>query len=269
MTYQLTNLTVVTGASSGIGAEIARRLAARKAQLLLTGRDAGGLRAVADSLDPAAPAAELVTADLADPAGVDTLVAAIAGRPVDLLVNNAGFATYGSHADLDPRVEAGVIAVNCTALVALTRAVLPGMLQRRHGFVLNTASTIAFQPAPGQAVYGASKAFVLSYSEALAEELRGTGVRAAAICPGPTESGFLGAMGRPEAATSAIYRRHGSAAHVADVAVGMLDGHRVVKVAGLTNWVMAEANRLTPRPVTRRLTGRLLRPRPAAVTAAT
>jgi short-subunit dehydrogenase len=127
-----------------------------------------------------------VTADLADPAGIDTLVAAIAGRPVDLLVNNAGVATYGAHADLDPRVEAGVIAVNCTALVALTWAVLPGMLERRHGFVLNTASTIAFQPAPGQATYGASKAFVLSYSEALAEELRGTGVRVAAICPGAT-----------------------------------------------------------------------------------
>ena len=107
----------------------------------------------------------------------------------------------------------------------------------------------------------------MSYSEALAEELRGTGVRAAAICPGPTESGFLGAMGAPEAATSAIYRRHGSAAHVADVAVALLDGHRVVKVAGLTNWVMAEANRLTPRPVTRRLTGRMLQPRQAPVTA--
>jgi short-subunit dehydrogenase/uncharacterized protein YndB with AHSA1/START domain len=267
VTYQLTNLTVVTGASSGIGAEIAGRLAARKARLLLTGRDAGGLRAVAGSLDPAAPAAELVTADLADPAGLDTLVAAIAGRPVDLLVNNAGVATYGSHADLDPRAEAGVIAVNCAALVALTRAVLPGMLQRRRGFVLNTASTIAFQPAPGQATYGASKAFVLSYSEALAEELRGTGVRVAAICPGATDTAFLGAMGRPEAATSTIYRRHGSAAHVADVADGMLDGHRVVKVVGLANAVMAQASRLAPRPVMRRLAARLLRPRPAAITA--
>ena len=94
-----------------------------------------------------------MTADLADPAGIDTLVAAIAGRPVDLLVNNASVATYGAHADLDPRAEAGVIAVNCTAQVALTRAVLPGMLERRHGFVLNTASTIAFQPAPGQAAW--------------------------------------------------------------------------------------------------------------------
>jgi short-subunit dehydrogenase len=212
VTYQLTNLTVVTGASSGIGAEIARRLAARQARLLLTGRDAGRLRTVAGSLDPAAPAAELVAADLADPAGIGAVVAAIGDRPVDLLVNNAGLGTYGSHADLDPRAEAGVIAVNSAALVALTRAVLPGMLQRRRGFVLNTASTIAFQPAPGQATYGASKAFVLSYSEALAGELRGTGVRVAAICSGPTDTAFLGAMGRPEAATSAIYRRHDSAA---------------------------------------------------------
>lgn len=267
MAYQLTNLTVVTGASSGMGAEIARRLAARGARLLLTGRDAGRLRAVASSLDSAAPAAELVPADLADPAGIETVVGAIGDRPVDLLVNNAGYATYGAHASLDVRAETGVIAVNCTALVALTRAMLPGMLERRHGFVLNTASTVAFQPAPGQATYGASKAFVLSYSEALAEELRGTGVRVAAICPGPTDTAFLGAMGRPEAATSAIYRRHGSVARVADVAVGMLDGHRVVKVVGLTNSVMAQGSRLTPRPVMRRLSGRLLRPRPASITA--
>ena len=153
MTYQLTNLTIGTGASSGIGAELARRLAARKARLLLSGRDAGRLRAVAGSLDPAAPAAELVAADLADPAGIDTLVVAIGDRPVDLLVNNAGLGTYGSHADLDPRAEVGVIAVNCAALVALTRVVLPGMLERRRGLVLNTASTIAFQPAPGQAAW--------------------------------------------------------------------------------------------------------------------
>ena len=94
-----------------------------------------------------------MAADLADPAGIDTLVAAIGDRPVDLLVNNGGFATYGPHADLDPRAEAGIIAVNCAALVALTRVVLPGMLERRRGLVLNTASTLAFQPAPGQATW--------------------------------------------------------------------------------------------------------------------
>lgn len=267
MKYRLKNLTVVTGASSGIGAEIARRLAGRGARLLLTGRDAGRLGAVASSLDPAAPAPELVPADLADPAGIATIVAAIGDRAVDLLVNNAGFATYGPHAELDPRAETEVIAVNCTALVALTRAVLPGMLERRRGFVLNTASTVAFQPAPWQASYGASKAFVLSYSEALAEELRDTGVRVAAICPGPTDTAFFAAMGHPEAATSAIYRRHDSAAHVAHVAVRMLDSHRVVKVVGLPNSVMAQAGRLIPRPVMRRLTGRLLRPSTPSITA--
>ncbi len=267
MTYPPNDLTVVTGASSGIGAQIARRLAARGARLLLTGRDAERLTAVASSLDSAAAAAELVPADLADPAGIATIVAAIGDRTVDVLVNDAGFATYGPHAELDPRAETGVIAVNCIALVALTQAVLPGMLERRRGFVLNTASTVAFQPAPWQATYGASKAFVLSYSEALAEELRGTGVRVAAICPGPTDTAFLAAMGRPEAATSAIYRRHDSAARVADVAVGMLDSHRVVRVVGLTNSVMAQASRLVPRPVMRRLTGRMLRPSTPSITA--
>ena len=264
VTYQLTNLTVVTGASSGIGAQIARRLAARGARLLLTGRDAGRLRTVVDSLGSAAAAAELVPADLADPAGVEAVVAAIRDRPVDLLVNNAGFATFGPHAGLDPRAETDVVAVNCTAVVALTRAVLPGMLVRGRGFVLNIASTIAFQPAPGQATYGASKAFVLSFSEALAEEVRGTGVRVAVACPGPTDTAFLSATGRPEeAATSAIYRRRDSAARVAAVAVGMLDGHRVVKVVGRTNSVVAQAGRLTPRPVMRRISGRLLRPHPS------
>jgi short-subunit dehydrogenase len=265
--YQPTNLTVVTGASSGIGTEIARRLAARGARLLLTGRDVERLRMVADSLDPAAPAAEVMVADLADPAGVEAVVAAIGDRPVDLLVNNAGFATFGPHAGLDPRVETKVLAVNCTAVVALTRAVLPGMLERRRGFVLNIASTIAFQPAPGQATYGASKAFVLSYSEALAEELRDTSVRVAVLCPGPTETAFLSRTGRPEeAATSAVYRRHGSAARVAAQAMRMLDGHRVVLVVGWMNSVVAQAGRLTPRPLMRRISGRLLRPHPAPIT---
>lgn len=267
MTYEPTNLAVVTGASSGIGAEIARRLAARGARLLLTGRDAGRLRTVADSLDPAAPAAELVPADFSDAGGVDAVVAAIGDRPVDLLVNDAGFATFGPHAGLDPQAETSVIAVNCTAVVALTRAVLPGMLERGRGFVLNVASTIAFQPAPGQATYGASKAFVLSYSEALAEEVRGTGVRVAVLCPGPTDTAFLSATGRPqEAATSAVYRRHDSPARVAAAAVRMLDGHRVVMVVGRMNAVVAQAGRLTPRPVMRRISGRMLRPHPAPIT---
>jgi short-subunit dehydrogenase len=266
VTYQPTNLTVVTGASSGIGAEIARRLAVRGARLLLTGRDPGRLRTVANSLDPAAPAAELVLADLADPAGVAAVVAAIGDRPVDLLVNSAGLGTFGPHAGLDPRAETGVIAVNCTAVVALTQAVLPGMLQRGRGFVLNIASTIAFQPAPGQATYGASKAFVLSYSEALAEEVRGSGVRVAVLCPGPTDTAFLNATGRPEqAATSAVYRRHDSPAHVAAAAIRMLDGRRVVMVVGRMNSVLAQGSRLTPRPLMRRISGRMLRPNPALI----
>ena len=123
---------------------------------------------------------------------------------IDVLVNNAGFGTYGRLQDIDPERDRDLIAVNVDALVRLTHAVLPGMLARGHGQILNVASTIAFQPGPYQATYGASKAFVLSFSQALWAETRGTGVSVTALCPGPTRTGFVDALDADVSGT-AIY----------------------------------------------------------------
>ena len=154
---------VVTGASSGLGAIFAQRLGDRGFDLLLTGRHPGRLDQVRRRVLAGAPdrAVTLVTADLTTGDGVLTLLRELGDRPVDLLVNNAGFGTYGPFDRSDTAREMDVIGVDIAALVRLTRAVLPGMLERGRGGILNVASTIAFQPAPYQATYGAAKAFVL------------------------------------------------------------------------------------------------------------
>ncbi len=261
MDYPGTGLTVITGASSGIGARLAVELAARGAHLLLTGRNEARLRQAAQDLPLARGASvETVVADLAAAPGVAAVTGAIRGRPVDVLVNNAGFATYGPHAGIDPAAEEALIAVNCAALVALTRAVLPGMLGRQRGTVMNVASTIAFQPSPLQAVYGASKAFVLSYSQALHEEVRGSGVSVIAFCPGPTHTGFFSAMNAPTAASSQIYRRGASVEHVARAAIRALDRRPAVAIVGAANAVFATGGRFMPRALLRRMTGWMLRP---------
>ena len=156
---------VVTGASSGLGAIFAEQLAKRGMSLVLTGRDESRLNAVAQRVSETD--VELVVGDLGTDAGVTDLIARLDGRNIEVLVNNAGFGTYGPFAEVDAGREHELVAVNVDALVRLTHAVLPGMLARGSGGILNVASTIAFQPGPYQATYGASKAFVLSLSQAL------------------------------------------------------------------------------------------------------
>src|SRR6202171_4225923 len=155
---------VVTGASSGLGALFAEKLAQRGLPLVLTGRDEARLTEVRLRVQRLAPGinVELVVGDLGTQAGVEALAAALGGRVVGVLVKNAGFGTYGRLSEVDADRDHDLIAVNVDALVHLTHAVLPGMLEHGHGQILNVASTIAFQPAPYQATYGASKAFVLS-----------------------------------------------------------------------------------------------------------
>jgi short-subunit dehydrogenase len=180
---------VVTGASSGIGEQIAREFARRGYPLVLVARRAERLRELAASLGGVA---HVLPADLsrpADRAALPDQVAALGIAP-DILVNNAGLATLGPVAESDPEAELKLIEVDVSAVVDLCSRFVPGMVARGRGVVLNVASVGAFGPVPGQASYGAAKAFVLSYTQALREELRGTGVTAATLCPGPVRTGF-------------------------------------------------------------------------------
>jgi short-subunit dehydrogenase len=174
---------LVTGASSGIGLEIARLLA-KDYDLVLAARSADKLEQLASELGNA----RVVAVDLIDPDGSRKLIAEV--PTVDVLVNNAGFAEYGPFAEANEQRLEDMIELNITALTRLSRAYLPGMLERGRGKIMNVASTASFQPGPLMAVYYATKAYVLSFSEALAEETRGSGVTVTALCPGPTTTNF-------------------------------------------------------------------------------
>src|SRR5271167_3531530 len=256
---------VITGASSGFGAIFAEQLAKRGLPLVLTGRDEPRLSAVRESVRAIAPGldVELVVGDLGTDSGVEALLAHLDGRAIDVLINNAGFGTYGPLSQADATRESDLVAVNVTALVRLTRAVLPGMVARGKGGILNVASTIAFQPAPFQATYGASKAFVLSFSQALWAETRGSGVTVSALCPGPTRTGFVDALGSDVSHTP-IYRRLAAPEPVVAAGLRAMDRGRGVAVPGWRNRAMATAGRLSPGWLTSLISARLLRP--AAVT---
>jgi uncharacterized protein len=236
---------IVTGASSGLGLELSRALAAKGYELTLVARSADALEALASELG----GARVVAADLARRRGVDAVVEAVAAA--DLLVNNAGFGEVGPFADADGRRSADMVRVNCEALVSLCAAYLPGMLERGSGQILNVASTAAFQPGPEMAVYYASKAFVLSFTEAIAEELRGTGVSATAFCPGAFASGFQEQAGLKNSRLVRGRNLPTSAAMAAE-ALKALERRDVVAVPGAVNKLGAFLPRITPRPVLRR-----------------
>jgi short-subunit dehydrogenase len=256
---------VVTGASSGLGAIFAQRLGGRGFNLVLTGRHPDRLEQVRRRVIAGARgcAVTLVTADLATEEGVLTLLRELGDRPVDLLINNAGFGTYGPFGRSDTAREMDVIGVDVAALVRLTRAVLPGMIDRGRGGVLNVASTIAFQPAPYQATYGAAKAFVLSFSQALWQETRHRGVTVTALCPGPTKTGFLDALHNAQASQAAIYAKLAEPGPVVDAGLRALDRGVPVAVPGLRNQAIAFLPRLTPRRLTTAMSGRYLAPKAA------
>lgn len=253
---------LITGASAGLGEGFARALAAEGNALILTARRVDRLEALAAELRAAhGVTVHVFAADLADQAGPDTLIAAIAAAalPIDILVNNAGFGARGDFADLDSALQLGMIDLNCRALVALTHAVLPQMIARGSGGILNLASVASFQPGPWMAVYYASKAFVLSFSEALHEEVKGKGVRVAALCPGPTRTEFADVAGLGD---TALFERLASApAVVVRDGLAALAANRAVKVSGALNFAMAAGIRFTPRSFTRRIAGSLQKAR--------
>src|SRR5271157_1635155 len=189
---------VVTGASSGIGAEIARELARRGLGLTLVARRHELLRTVSAELSETfGVRAEFIAADLTDEDSRSAIADRVAelDLTVEVLVNNAGFTTVGPVHRAERSAELAMVRTDVEAVVDLCTLFLPGMVERRRGAVLNTASTAAYQPLPGQAGYGASKAFVLSYSRAVGSELRGSGVTVTALCPGPVETGFAEVAG--------------------------------------------------------------------------
>ena len=240
---------LVTGASGGIGLEIARVLAGEH-DLVLVARSADRLNDVAAELG----GARVLALDLADPAAVARVVDEV--PEVDVLVNNAGFGDFAPFAEADPAKLDTLIALNVAALTRLTRAYLPGMLDRKHGRILNVASTASFQPGPLMAVYYATKAYVLSLSEALAEETRGSGVTVTALCPGPTASGFQ-AGAEMEESRLVRGRTLPTAAAVAAYGVAAMRKGDVVAVPGVMNKMLATSIRLTPRPLVRRLVHRM------------
>src|SRR6476646_2219907 len=189
---------LITGASGGIGLELARQFAAHGHDVVLTARHRDTLEAVAGTIEGKYGVKVTVIAeDLTDPDAPQRLFDAIAAENIDIhfLVNNAGFGLGGEFVDTDVRRELEMVQVNIVALIQLTKMYLPAMIKRRSGHVLNLASTAAFQPGPLMSVYYASKAFILSFSEALDEELRNSGVSVTCLCPGATATNFAETAG--------------------------------------------------------------------------
>jgi len=254
-------IALVTGASSGIGKELARLFAADGHGVVLVARRLALLEALAAELTAAhGVRAWPVAADLAAPGGAEALLAELEARGVvvDFLVNNAGVGTTGAFAESPAARELGMTTLNVTSVVHLTRALLPGMLARGHGRILNIGSTAGFQPGPYMATYYASKAFVNHFSEALAYELRGTGVTVTVSCPGPTRTEFGDVSGIGK---SNLFKRPlASPESVARAAYRALMSGRVLVIHGFLNWLVVESVRIGPRSLVRAVVAWLNRP---------
>ena len=241
---------LITGASSGIGAAFARALARRGDHLILVARSEDKLEALAESLrGEQAVTVTVVAADLSLPGCGVRLAAELAGRglAVDVLINNAGFGSAGAFAQQDPARDAEMIGLNVAAVVDLAHAFLPAMLERRRGCILNVASVAGFQPLPQMAIYAATKAFVLSFSEALWAETRGSGVRVTALCPGPVDTPFFEPTGTPELRKAVPKGFMMTAEEVAAEALSALAAGRPVVVPGVGNKLLSVVPRLLPR----------------------
>lgn len=249
---------LVTGASSGIGRELARIFAAAGSEPILVARREQELSDLADELYAVhGVSARVLPADLSQPGSAAAICGVLdsAGVEVDVLVNNAGFGTLGDFAESSLERQMQMMQVNMTSLVELSRRLLPGMIQRNRGGLINIASTAAFQPGPHMAVYYASKAFVLHFSEALVEELAGTALRVTCLAPGPVATEFAATAGLED---SVLFR------------VGVLDAREVAKagyrglrrgkaivIPGLRNKLLVLALRLTPRSLVRKVVARI------------
>ena len=254
------NTTVITGASSGIGAAFARKLAARGRNVLLVARSEDKLIALCNELGRLTSIrAQYLTLDLQQPDAAAQLFEETQKREleVEMLINNAGFGSMGDFGKLDLNRELEMIQLNITALVDLTHRFLLPMRERKSGTIINVASTAGFQGVPYMATYAATKAFVLSFSEALWDENRAHGVHVMALCPGVTETNFFEAskIDRPP------MRIIQTPEEVVEAALRGLSRKKSVVISGWTNWFTVEAERFVPRSTVTKVAGKALRPR--------
>jgi short-subunit dehydrogenase len=246
-------VTLVTGASAGLGAEFARQCARRGEALALVARRRERLEALKAELGGDV---HIFVADLALPGAAESLIAELAaeGLSVGTLINNAGFGLAGKFADRSLERQREMIDLNIRTLTELCHLVLPAMRAAGKGAICNVASTAAFQPGPNMAVYYATKAYVLSFTEALHHELKGTGIKVSALCPGPTTSEFSDVA---DSHSPTLERMKMPAAPVVAAGLAGLDANKAVVIPGLKNKIGAQASRLLTRAAMRRIIGRI------------
>jgi short-subunit dehydrogenase len=247
---------LITGASSGLGEEFARQLARENYDLVLTARREDRLKSVADeALKLGSSKVEVIASDLGQVGAPADLYRKISDRhiEIDYLVNNAGFGTHGLFQKLPLEREIEEINLNISAVVSLTRLFLEGMVARHRGTIINVASTAAFQPVPYMATYGASKSFVLDFSEAVSHEVKSFGVTVMALCPGPTRTGFQDVAGVNEAGVPSF--AYMDAKTVVAQALASAKRGKAVRINGIINSIVAQSTRLTPRFLVARIAG--------------
>jgi uncharacterized protein len=250
------DVALVTGASAGIGAEFAKQLSARGYDVILVARRADRLEQVASELPGQA---HVVVCDLVNDAASLASKVADLGLQVDLLVNNAGFGTHGHFAEIDPARDADQVRLNCEALVTLTHTFLPGMLQRGRGGVITVASTAGMQPIPYETTYSATKAFARTFSDALSEELRGSGVRVLCVNPGPVPTEWQVVAGYEPGYLPPVPGKI-SAAQVASESLRAFErGRRTIIPGRVIRWFV-RVNKPAPLPLKLRVVGRMYRP---------
>jgi uncharacterized protein len=256
MTSPTRPLALVTGASSGIGADLARELARDGHDLVLAARTVAPMQELAGELAAHGASSVVLAADLGRAGAAAELASTIEtrGLHIDVLVNNAGLGGIGRVDQMDPQRISEMLQVNVVALTELTRLLLPGMVARRRGKVLLVASTASFQPGPRMAVYFATKAYVLSLGEALAYELRGTGVTVTTLCPGATATNFFKVAGAADIALRPAMR----SAEVARVGYRAMKAGRRVVITGILNRFLAVAGRHAPHWLTLPATSALM-----------
>ncbi len=255
-------LTLITGASSGIGKVFAERFAQERHDLIIVARRQAELEALAERLAPAhGVKVHVIPLDLAAPQAAGILFDEVRkrGLEVDGVINNAGCGVHGLHADLDVDALERMLNLNVTFLTSLTRRFLPGMIARGSGTIVNIASTAAFQPIPHFSAYAASKAYVLAFTEGLAEEVRGHGIKVLALCPGPTRTEFMATAGIRPKGIKYPQAAFMSAEQVVEAGMQALRQRAVIRIPGTVNALMARSVAYLPRQLVTKISGQLMK----------